>query len=208
MTEEAVWVIRLVVMAAGQATRMGTDKLALAWQETTVLGYVIQEALQALAEFGHESELVVVARKPLAAYLLPSAESLFQWMRARWRLLPAPVPQAQTIRTGLEDIGQNIIGIGFLPGDQVGVNRAGLHRLLNHFADTEPDVLIPSAGTVSGSPVFFHRKLIPSLSSLEGEQGGKTVLKNFQGKIGSYQVESDFFTDLDTPEEYNRLTRK
>ncbi|WP_206811723.1 nucleotidyltransferase family protein [Paradesulfitobacterium ferrireducens] len=200
--------IRLVVMAAGQAIRMGTDKLALAWQETTVLGYVIQEALQALAEFGHESELVVVARKPLSTYLTPAAESLFQRLRAHWRLLPAPVPLAQTIRTGLEDISHNILGIGFLPGDQVGVNRAGLHQLMNHFADTEPDALIPFAGPVSGSPVFFQRKLIPSLSSLEGEQGGKTVLKNFQGRIESYPLDSSFFTDLDTPEEYNRFTRK
>ena len=40
--------VRFVVMAAGQATRMGQDKLVLPWQDTTVLGYVLQTVLEAI----------------------------------------------------------------------------------------------------------------------------------------------------------------
>ncbi|KLU63925.1 MobA-like NTP transferase domain protein [Desulfosporosinus acididurans] len=38
--------VRLVVMAAGQATRMGRDKLALPYINTTVLGHVINTILE------------------------------------------------------------------------------------------------------------------------------------------------------------------
>lgn len=199
--------IRLVVMAAGQATRMGTDKLALAWYGATVLGYVVHEALDALAESGLNGELVVIARKPPAVYLSPSVHALFTKNKGKWRLLPDPVPLAQTIKTGLEGVSDDVVGIAFLPGDQVGVNSPVLARLIKNFAHTEPDALVPVAGTVPGSPVFFHRKLIPELSSLSGEQGGKTVLKNYEGKLKTYQVNSDFFTDLDTPEEYNKFKK-
>jgi len=41
--------VRLVVMAAGQAIRMGTDKLALPWRGSTVLASVLNTVLEAKA---------------------------------------------------------------------------------------------------------------------------------------------------------------
>jgi len=45
MREDAM--VRLVVMAAGEATRMGRDKLALAWRDATVLASVLDAVLEA-----------------------------------------------------------------------------------------------------------------------------------------------------------------
>lgn len=199
-----------------------------------MLGCVLETVLAASerlqeAKAGQSSlELRVVARKSLAAYLHDALQERFQRAQGTWCEDEAPRPLADTIRIGLQELPDEIQGIAFLPGDQVGLRSDTLRRLVETFLQERPEFLVPLVEPLNssnepdpldkpdppdkpgmpgviGSPVIFHRRYIPELLSLEGEQGGKTVLLRHRSKWTTYPVEAGFFTDVDTPEEYIRL---
>lgn len=197
--------VRFVVMAAGLASRMGQDKLVMSWKNTTVLGYVLQSALEAIELQDAFIEICVVARHPIGAYISEEGIEKFKACAGIWLQVPSPKPLAETIRLGLQDLKQQVQVIGFLPGDQVGVTAQELAACLRQVRGTLPDFLVPIAGDKAGSPVFFHRRYVPELLELRGEQGGREVLYRYPERWRKFPVEETFFQDVDTPEQYYAL---
>jgi Uncharacterized MobA-related protein len=193
-------------MAAGQATRMGQDKLVMPWGKFTVLGFVLRSVLEALESLAKSRiEIYVVARHPIEAYVSQETIAKFSNSYGTWLQVPSPKPLAETIRLGLQDLDSEIEEIGFLPGDQVGVTAYGLNLCLQQVLQTRPDFLVPIAGNQTGSPVFFHRKYVPDLLALREEQGGRQVLSCYPERWKKFELEESFFQDLDTPEQYHTL---
>lgn len=215
-------------MASGQATRMGQDKLGLPWQNGTILSSVVGVILQVLEEFRFQepadtptgiipnlAEVRVVARKPLRDYRPrengDQEEGAWDraWERAQgvWLYTPLPRPLSETLRFGLTDLPAGIQGVCFVPGDQVGLEALTLRALTHCFCERRPDFLVPCAETTgnSGSPVFFHRRYVEELRTLDGEQGGRAVLKHYPERWLTYSVPEAFLEDVDTPEAYRRL---
>ena len=206
--------VRFVVMAAGLATRMGQDKLVLPWQDTTVLGYVLLTILEAITLQEQRSsaqtplpvaEIYVVARYPMEYYLTEECIRTFNSYRGAWIQVPSPRPLAETIRSGLQDLSNEIQCIGFLPGDQVGITVSRLADCLQQVLQNQPDFLVPVAGEKAVSPVFFHRRYVAELLELQGEQGGREVLYRYPERWRKYPVEDSFYQDVDTPEQYHAL---
>ena len=197
--------VRFVVMAAGQAIRMGQDKLVMPWLDSTVLGYVLHIVLNAIKKQGFSIELYVVARHDIENYLSGEDIAKFKEMRGIWLQIPNPKPLAETIRIGLADLNDSVQMIGFLPGDQVGVTAQGLAECLRCAYQLLPDFLVPMAGQVPGSPVFFHRRYVPELLDLRGEQGGKVILHRYPERWYKFEVNESLFQDVDTPAQYQYL---
>lgn len=197
--------VRFVVMAAGLATRMGQDKLAMPWKNTTVLGYVLQTVLEGIKLQDQEAEVYVISRQPIQCYVSAESINKFNTSGGTWLQVPNPIPLSETIRLGLQDLKSEIMGIGFLPGDQVGVTIQGLSACLKQVSQVLPDFLVPIAGDKAGSPVFFHKRYVPELLALQGEQGGRVVLYRYPERWRKYPVEECLFLDVDTPEQYYAL---
>ncbi|HZW83976.1 MAG TPA: nucleotidyltransferase family protein [Candidatus Deferrimicrobium sp.] len=213
--------VRLVVMAAGAATRMGQDKLALPWGTSTVLGHVLQVTLKAIDILNNtvfdptvmepdltKVELIVVARKPIDSYLGGTTIQAFQQHCGIWIEVPNPQPLSETIRSGLKGVSEVLQGVCFIPGDQVGLEPCVFAELIQSFIKTHPGFLIPCADSITGSPVFFNREYLPELENLQGEQGGKAILAAHPESWITYPVNSGLFNDVDTIEVYNHLWNK
>ena len=210
--------VRFVVMAAGRATRMGQDKLVMPWKNTTVLGYVLQTVLEAIALYEQRlmvvsslsavTEIYVVARHSIEAYLTEERIRMFNSYAGTWIRVPSPKPLAETIRYGLQDLNNEVQWIGFLPGDQVGITAPSLAGCLQQVLQNLPDFLVPIVEDKAVSPVFFHRRYVPELLELRGEQGGREVLYRYPDRWRKYSVEDNFHQDVDTPEQYNALRVK
>jgi len=208
-------VVRFVVMAAGLATRMGQDKLALPWKATTVLGHVLQTLIEAItlqelrslreSSLSVDTEIVVVARHPMEIYLTKDLIQSFNSCSGTWLEVSCPKPLAETIRDGLQDLESRVQCIAFLPGDQVGVTAKELADCLGKVLKDPPDFLVPIAGDKAVSPVFFHKRYVPELLGLEGEQGGREILYRYPERWCRYPVDEQFFLDVDTPEQYEAL---
>jgi molybdenum cofactor cytidylyltransferase len=201
-------VVRFVVMAAGLASRMGQDKLVMPWKDSTVLGHVLKILLEAIELQDAFTEICVVARHPIEAYLSKEGGDKFKACGGIWLRVPSPKPLAETIHLGLQDLNSEVQIIGFLPGDQVGVTAQGLAACLRQALRILPDFLVPTAGEMTGSPVFFHRRYVPDLLALQGEQGGREVLNRYPERWSKFQVEENLFQDVDTPEQYQALHKQ
>ena len=209
--------LRFVVLAAGQASRMGRDKLALPWGKSTVLGKVLETIFQTIdlvqRTLGADInwvDLRVVTRKPIEAYLGGDLISKFNTLGGTWLIFnnpDCPRPLAESVRLGLQSLTPEITGVGFLPGDQIGITVKELSELMQMFRLEKPDFLIPCLGNITGSPVFFQERYVQELSELKEEQGGKAVLNKYPDRWRTYPVNEDFFYDLDTPEDY-KLARE
>jgi molybdenum cofactor cytidylyltransferase len=213
--------VRLVVMAAGSSTRMGQDKLAMPWGNSTVLGHVLQVSLKALDVVDNtlfdatgrqttpiKVDLTVVARKPIDCYLCDASIQAFQQHGGTWIEVQNPQPLSDTIRTGLVGVSDVLRGVCFIPGDQVGLEPRTFTELIQSFIKTQPDFLIPITETLTGSPVFFHSKYLVELENLRGEQGGKVILEAHPKSWTTHPVKSAFFNDVDTIEVYDQLWNK
>lgn len=197
--------VRFVVMAAGQATRMGQDKLALPWKESTVLASVLQTVIEGIELQQTNAEVFVVARKPIETYIPTKGIDRFRAFGGIWYQVIGPQPLAKTIHIGLQDLSEEVQVIGFLPGDQVGVSAQSLSAFLKEVLSTQLDFLVPMAGDKAGSPVFFHRRYLSELLALQEEQGGREVLYRYPERWSRVQVDEGFFKDVDTPEDYQAL---
>lgn len=204
--------VRFVVMAAGKASRMGEDKLALRWGDTTILGQVLRTVIETVQNAPLEYEITVVARKPMTAFRCPflsgSLPSFSPERSIKWIHDPSPRPLSDTIQLGLSQLSERVQGICFIPGDQVGLEPKVLSELTDYFLENKPDFLIPQAGEITGSPVFFHRRFLADLLALQGEQGGRTVLEKYRDRWTSYPVGEEFFLDIDTKEDYERSRKQ
>ncbi|KGK91459.1 molybdopterin-guanine dinucleotide biosynthesis protein MobA [Desulfosporosinus sp. HMP52] len=201
--------VRFVVMAAGLASRMGKDKLALPWKNTTVLGHVLDTVLSVVknqpSALASEMEIRVVARQPIEKYVSEDRIGEFYEHNGVWLFDPNPRPLAETIRIGLQDLNSEVHSYAFLQGDQVGVTAQMLSACLAEVINHTPDFLVPMTGETAGSPVFFHKRYIPELSALQGEQGGRMVLNLYPDRWRKFPVEEGCLDDVDTPEQYQAL---
>lgn len=202
--------VRFVVMAAGLATRMGRDKLALPWKKTTVLGYVLETILEVIKlhkSISQESgmEIYVITRQPIETYVSEEGIREFREQGGIWRHVPTPLPLAETIKLGLQDRNSKVFNYAFIPGDQVGINVQELSGCLGEVLKVNPDFLVPIAGDIAGSPVFFHKRYVSELLALQGEQGGRIVLNRYPDRWMKFPVRESLFYDVDTPEQYQAL---
>lgn len=200
--------VRFVVMAAGKASRMGQDKLAMPWKDSTILGYTLETVIEAIASIPEpEFELRVIARKPIEVFASSDVIKKFYNMKGVWVEVPHSQPLADTIRAGLQSLREDLEYITFIPGDQVGIKRETLNELILCCLQERPDFLIPVSinGDVTGSPVFFKRQYFSELYALQGEQGGKIICKRYCERWLKIKVDPGFFADVDTMEQYNAL---
>lgn len=83
-----------------------------------------------------------------------------------------------TIKTGIRSLEtpEETDYLCFSVADQPNLTAESITRLLNA-AEQNPTTACLACGEVSGNPVLFSMKLAPELLALEGDKGGKSVMK-------------------------------
>jgi CTP:molybdopterin cytidylyltransferase MocA len=95
-------------------------------------------------------------------------------------------------------------GLMILPGDMPDFEAAALSQMINRFL-VEPDLIVRGGTDTgqSGHPVIFPRDLWPDLATLTGDEGGRSVLRQNQGRVRVIPLPGPMsFLDLDTPADW------
>lgn len=191
----------ILILAAGEARRMGQLKQLLPWGEGTVLGAVVHTALASQVE-----QVVVVTghRGPEVAAAAQAAGG------GDPRLTVVHNPQAasgdmlSSVLTGLGVLGPEIGAFAVLLADQPLVQPASVDAVLRaHAAGQGPIVRAAHEGK-PGHPVLFDLALRPEILSLQQTGGGlRALLSRHPERICPIAVaDPGILVDLDTPEEY------
>jgi molybdenum cofactor cytidylyltransferase len=191
-------VISAVVLAAGQAQRLGQPKLFLPLRGKPVLQWVLESALASDLD-----EIVCVTRelRSTQRQLDLSAERLL-WLTN----YAADRGQSTSVIAGLWATSPKSDGVMFLVGDQPLIPKELINALIKKFAAGRAWIVAPSFKNEPRNPVLFRRDLFSELLQLTGDRGGRALIDKHKKKTALVEWQDEIpFLDLDVHEDYERL---
>ena len=212
--------IGLVLLAAGQSRRMGTNKQLLPWRGKTILDAVCH-ALQIGWKRTNPSwsletyPLVVVIGGDHDIDRIASSYGFSITHNSR-----SDLGQGTSIALGVQYL-VNTFGTHFLDGiicsvsDQPLLDSMVIEKLIasfqQHRDETNRTIVVPKYGPTqhSGNPVLFGAHWFEALQHIEGDQGGRTIIRAAGHNFVEYvSIIPEWGFDIDTPEDYNDLQHR
>ncbi len=193
-----------VILAAGEAERMGRLKQLLPWGESTILGTVVQRVCNC-----HyiDDEIRVV----LGAGAEQVIQVLNKWDQSELRLLVNREYKKGLITSvwkGLEDLPFDTEFIIFVLGDQPLIPVNTFNLIIEEFLEKEPEIIVPVYRGRRGHPLIMKKGLLPEVYKLTGPGGLRSLVSKYPEKVYFFEVDDKRITiDLDYFEEYLKYKR-
>lgn len=180
-----------VVMASGYSRRMGENKLKLPYRDTTLLDYNLEKI-----SFYPFYNTYVCGRESWVEELAKLYN--FKYLNNE----KAELGQSESIKLGVKNSEGE--GIVFFTGDQPFLTTESILKLYYNFQRYNY-ITIPRVEKERFSPVFFPEDKKIELLKLEGDTGGREVIRNASLISFVDFYNSMEFLDIDTPEEYENV---
>ncbi len=193
--------IAAVVLAAGESSRMnGRVKQLLPWGEETLLRHAVEQTLEAgfshvFVVLGYRADLISPTINDLPVDVI---------VNDRWS-----EGVASSVRAAVEALPGSIKAAIFVPSDQPGITAELLRRMADAYVNTGRHVIYATSGGMRGQPVLFGRSLFPELLGVQGDVGGRAVLRQHPDEAMAVEAENELAgVDIDTWQDYVRLLRE
>jgi molybdenum cofactor cytidylyltransferase len=182
----------IVILAAGESSRMGQPKQLLPWNGAPLLRHIAGTALAApgstvIVVLGCDHERIRPALAGLDVTIVQNDE---------WR-----EGMASSIRAGLRALPVHCDAALFLVCDQPRISAELLRRLIDARKQTTRPVVACSYGGSAGVPALFDRSLFAELLELHGSRGAKEIIRRHSSDVAEVPF-PDGSLDLDTPADY------
>nr|MBN1229078.1 putative selenium-dependent hydroxylase accessory protein YqeC [Anaerolineae bacterium] len=186
--------IGAVILAAGTSSRMGTPKLLLPWQGSTMIrkvcSRVVSEAFyEVIVVTGSEHDAISqeVADLPVKVVFNPNY---------------AEGEMIGSLKVGLDACtGSDTVMV--VLGDMPAIQKTVISDLLDIFASQQKPVVVPVYRGKRGHPVIFDKSVWGELRQLPPGSAPRAVLAAHPEMIHQHQVSTDtILHDIDTPNDY------
>jgi len=190
--------IPALILGAGQSTRMGRAKLTLPWDETTVLGHI----LDTYAEAGAGPIVVVTGGHREAVMEAATGRDVSFAHNAdfhRGEML-------RSIQIGLRNLlEQPYHACLVTPGDLPAIKVQTVREVIAAGSGSG-SLIVPSFKMRRGHPVMLGRAYWEELMAMDEGLSLRNFLNQHQERIQYVLVEDEgMFFDLDTPQDYAAL---
>ncbi len=193
--------IAVLVLAAGASRRMGQTKQLMPWNETTLLGSVIQNAKASKAD----KVVVVVGANSEPVSAEAQKQGVPSVLNDRWEQ-----GMGSSIVCGIKHLLEDDVsyaGVVIVLADQPLVDNGYLNSLIFHFREGEKQMVATNYKNKAGVPALFGRSYFEDLLVLNQEYGAKAFLK--EHTQDTLLVEAGHrVSDIDTPEDYQDLRKR
>lgn len=190
---------RAIILAAGSSTRMGAQKMLLPYGESTILETVIQNTLTSSVD----SVMVVLGANHTEILEVIN-----------------PLPVETCINTNhLSGMLSSVVcGFNALPddtstalvflGDQPGIPPEVTDAVISAYNESLHGIVIPVTNHRRGHPLLVDFKYKRDIGRLDLEQGLRALMHHFPEDVLEVEVDdAGILTDIDTPEDYNRILK-
>jgi molybdenum cofactor cytidylyltransferase len=194
MTDDRRPSVAAVVLAAGQARRMGGRKVLLPVGGRPMLLRVVDAALassasQTVVVVGNEADEVVAALgdRPVVVVVNPDyADGM-----------------STSLRAGLAAVDPGAEAALILLADQPFVGPELLDRLIDRFGTCGKPIVRPSAEGRPGTPVLLSATLFPEVAREQGDVGGRRVVEEHADEMCLVPVDdAREVMDIDSVRDY------
>jgi molybdenum cofactor cytidylyltransferase len=188
-----------ILLAAGQSSRMKQAKLVMPWGNSTVIGKITRSFLKAgvkrivVVTGGYRAEV----EHELASY---PVELVYNPDYGNGEMI-------DSLKIGIDALPENQVGPVFIAlGDQPLISADDLKQML-HLSQSFPEkIVIPSQNMHRGHPWLVASQYLDELKSITPPETLHSFIQRHEHDLEYYLVkDSDVLSDLDTPEDYQRL---
>ena len=192
--------IAAVVLAAGQSTRMGHNKLLAEIHGEPLVRRVVKQIESSCARpivvvTGHDQERVRAALAVTGATIVHNPDFSHGL--------------STSLRAGIRALGE-CDGAIILLGDMPAVSLSLIDRLIAAFGSTNGrSICVTVHNGQRGNPVLFGRMFFPELMTLSGDIGARHVVTKHARLVCEVEAEDDgCLIDIDTPADLERVRRR
>jgi len=187
-----------IVLAGGSSSRLGQPKQLLDFQGRPLL----QHAVDAMEKSGLYDVVVVLGHRAdevaSAIQIGPGTRTVVNPDYAQG--------QATSLRAGLKAVDDRSDAAVVILGDQPAVNALMVRTVAETYLATGGKVVQAVFGGKPNHPTLFEKDLWPELQAIEGDKGAREVLKKHPEWVVQVEFGGELPSDLDTWEDYERLT--
>ncbi|WP_025142810.1 NTP transferase domain-containing protein [Pedobacter jeongneungensis] len=188
----------IIILAAGNSSRMGTPKQLLNYKGKTLLQTVIDEALKTnpllltLVLGANADEILAKHQNNQVNFVINQ-----NWESGMASGIAAGLSAVIEKNDKTETI---IIAVA----DQVFIKMSTFNNLIEKHQETGKNIIASAyAGTI-GTPVLFGKHYFDALLALKGTESAKNILKQHPQDVETVVFEGGEF-DIDTETDYNNL---
>ncbi|MBK9255069.1 MAG: nucleotidyltransferase family protein [Saprospiraceae bacterium] len=189
--------ISLILLAAGESSRLGTPKQLLMYRGKTLMQHTIDQTqtlgLDTFIVLGAFSEQIISQINTYDAKVV---------INKNWN-----EGLASSIRCGLEQVLQSnpdTEAVILILCDQPFLTIEILQQILEKYHDSSLPIVHCNYGEASGPPTLFHRSLFPYLMELKDHEGAKKVVNKYPADVALVDFADGKF-DIDTLADYQHL---
>jgi len=189
--------IGAVILAAGTSSRMGEAKQLLRLGEATVLNQVVNNVCGSSVDeivivLGHQAETI---KQSIAT------ESLKVVVNESYRQ-----GMGTSLRAGLSALPSEVDAALIVLADQPFVRSATFDQIIDHYQQSNAQIVIPVYKGFRGNPVLLDRSVFPEVMALTGDIGCRAIFGNHPEGIAKVPVEDiGILLDLDSKDDVARL---
>ena len=197
--------IGAVILAAGKSMRMGKPKLLLPFKGVPLFTYPLNLALHnhlqpIVCVTGRYHDQITQILVPIKKDITLSFNSLFE------------SGMASSLKSGIRAVGEDVDAVLIFLGDQPLIPNEVVQKIIEEYIKGKKagiKIVRPLFGDRLGHPILFDRSLFHEFDALQGDEGGKSILKRHQASLKLLQFpNSDWGIDIDTEEEYRTLLKR
>ena len=185
-----------IVLAAGLSSRMGVQKLLLPFGGKTVISHIVDQLLASTvgevhAVVGHQAERI-------SAELSGRAVSIVNNPNYTSGML-------SSVRCGLRNLPEKCRAVMVVLGDQPSITTGLIDQILQSFAATEKNILVPLYKGKRGHPILFSSHYRDEILTQYGDVGLRGLLHGHSDDTFEMAVSTaSVLCDMDCPEDYRR----
>ena len=182
--------VSAILLAAGEAKRMGKLKQLMPLGGTTM----VEQTIDNLLSSGVSKVIVVLGYK---------AEEVMKKIAGRpIKIVVNPIYRqgmGTSIAAGLKLVDSRTQAVMLALGDQPFVDSPTINRLIEEFQNHDKGIAIPTYKGRRGHPLIFSIKYKAQLSRLKGDTGGREIIKRHPEDILEVAVDCEgIVIDIDT----------
>ena len=191
--------LSILILAAGNASRMGSVKQLLPYKNSTLLGNAIKSALQSKADtvycvLGANSERIQnEIIEPQVTFIINKG-----WQSG----LSSSIVRGITYLQRLKEEPKAVL---VMLADQPNIDANYLNILIK-LHEKNNEIVASVYNKTKGVPAIFPSTVFKSLLEIKGDKGAKLFLNNTSFTVLHLDMEStSVLKDIDTPEDYKAL---
>lgn len=189
--------ISAIVLAAGQSTRMGQQKMLLPWGHTTVIGKIISTIWEAGV---HDIHVVTGASHDELEKILKefNVKIIFNNDYSNGEMLTS-------IQVGLRTVGGEAEAALVVLGDQPQIEANIIQAIVSRYLSTHHRIIVPSYNMHRGHPWLFDKSYRKEIFDLVPPDTLRDFLNKHNEIIDYLKVDTpSVIQDLDTHNDYSK----